>query len=65
MRTRGETDIASDHYQMIVKMKVKLKKYCGTTETALQSFNTAHIRYADNVNGIVISINDRFQELIN
>lgn len=50
---------------MIVKMKVKLKKYCGTTETALQSFNTAHIRYADNVNGIVISINDRFQELIN
>ncbi|VDP56065.1 unnamed protein product [Schistosoma margrebowiei] len=44
-------------------MKVRLKKYCTTGETALQRFNIAFLRDTDKLNEFKIGLNSRFQAL--
>ncbi|VDP80957.1 unnamed protein product [Schistosoma mattheei] len=63
MRTKRETDIASDCHLVGAKMKLKLKKYWTTGQTALQRFDTAFYRDTDKLNGFKIALDNTFQGL--
>ncbi|VDP19294.1 unnamed protein product [Schistosoma margrebowiei] len=63
VRTGRRADIASDHYLVVANLKLKLKKYWTTGQTALQRFNTAFLRDANKINEFKISLNNRFQAL--
>ncbi|VDP53726.1 unnamed protein product [Schistosoma margrebowiei] len=61
VRTRRGADIASDHHQVVVTIKLKLKKNWTTGQTALPRFNTAFLRDTDRLIEFKIALNNRFQ----
>ncbi|VDO59044.1 unnamed protein product [Schistosoma margrebowiei] len=63
VRTRRESDIASDHHLVMTNLKLKLNKNWTTGQTALQRFNTAFLRDTDKLNEFKIALNNRFQAL--
>ncbi|VDP37737.1 unnamed protein product [Schistosoma curassoni] len=63
VRTRRGADIASGHHLVVAKMKLELKNYWTTGETALQRFNTASLRDASKINQVKIALNNRYQAL--
>ncbi|VDO61954.1 unnamed protein product [Schistosoma curassoni] len=63
VRTRRGADIASNHYLVVEKMKLKLKKHRTTGETTTQGLNTVFIRDTDKLNKFKITLNSRFQAL--
>ncbi|VDO96552.1 unnamed protein product, partial [Schistosoma curassoni] len=54
-------DIASDHHLSVANLKLKLKKYWTSEQTALQRFNTAFLRDTEKLNEFKIALNNRFQ----
>ncbi|VDO56329.1 unnamed protein product [Schistosoma margrebowiei] len=48
---------------MIAMLKLNLKKYLTTGQSALQRFNTAFLPHTKKLNEFKISLNDRFQAL--
>ncbi|VDP02859.1 unnamed protein product [Schistosoma mattheei] len=68
VRTQGGADIASDHYPVVTKIKLKPKKHWTIGETAFQTFNTAFLRDTEKLNEIEITLNNRsraLQDLLN
>ncbi|VDP48977.1 unnamed protein product [Schistosoma mattheei] len=63
VRTRRGADIASDHYLVMAKVKLKPKKHWLTEETELQRFNTTFLRDTDKLNEFKITFNNWFQVL--
>ncbi|VDP56594.1 unnamed protein product [Schistosoma curassoni] len=48
---------------MIAMLKLNLKKYWTTGQSALQRFNTAFLPHTNKLNEFKISLNNRFQAL--
>ncbi|VDO61454.1 unnamed protein product [Schistosoma margrebowiei] len=61
LRTKRLADIASNHHLLVVKMKLKLKKYWTTGRAISQKFNTAFLRDTDKLNKFKIVLSNRFQ----
>ncbi|VDO92756.1 unnamed protein product [Schistosoma mattheei] len=62
-KIRRIADIASDHHLVVANLKLKIKKYWISGQTALQRFNTAFLRGTDKLNEFKIALNNRFQAL--
>ncbi|VDP78732.1 unnamed protein product [Schistosoma mattheei] len=63
VRTRRGAGIALNHYLVVEKMRLKLKKHRTTGETTTQGLNTVIIRNNDKLNEFKITLNNRFQAL--
>ncbi|VDP82409.1 unnamed protein product [Schistosoma mattheei] len=61
VRTRRGADIASDHHLVVANLKLKLKMYWTTGQTALQRLNTAFLRDTDRLSEFKRALNNRFQ----
>ncbi|VDP48525.1 unnamed protein product, partial [Schistosoma curassoni] len=68
VRTKRGVDIASDHHLLVVKMKLKLKKYWTMGRTISQKFNTAFLQDTDKLNKFKIVLSNKihaFHDLLN
>ncbi|VDP58523.1 unnamed protein product [Schistosoma margrebowiei] len=63
VRNKRGADIAPDHYLLVVKMTVKLKKHWTMGWTISQKFNTAFLQDADKLNKFKIVLSNRFQAI--
>ncbi|VDP68638.1 unnamed protein product [Schistosoma mattheei] len=61
LRTKRESDIASDHHLLVAKMKLKLKKHQTMGRTTSQKFNTAFLQDTDKLNKFKIVLSNKFQ----
>ncbi|VDP88925.1 unnamed protein product [Schistosoma mattheei] len=62
--TRRGADITSDHHLVVANLKLKLKNNWKTGQTSLKKYNTAFLRDTDKVNEFKLTLNDRFQALL-
>ncbi|VDP70518.1 unnamed protein product [Schistosoma mattheei] len=61
VRTKRGGDIASDHYLLIAKMKLKLKKHRTMGRTISQKFNTVFLQDTNELNKFKIVLSNKFQ----
>ncbi|VDP21959.1 unnamed protein product [Schistosoma margrebowiei] len=61
VRTKRGADIASDHYLMVDKMKLKLKKHWTMGWTISQKFNTAFLQDTNKLNKLKLALSNKFQ----
>ncbi|VDP48354.1 unnamed protein product [Schistosoma curassoni] len=63
MRTKRGADMASDHYLVVAKTKLNLKRHRITGETAFQRFNATFLRGTEKLNEFKITLNNRLLSL--
>ncbi|VDP54878.1 unnamed protein product [Schistosoma margrebowiei] len=61
VRTKRGADIASDHYLLVAKMKLKLKKHWTMGRTISQNFNTAFLQDTNKLNKFKLALSNKFQ----
>ncbi|VDO97207.1 unnamed protein product [Schistosoma margrebowiei] len=61
VRTNRGADIASDHYLLVAKIKLKPKKHWTMGREISRSFNTAFLRDTNKLNKFKIVLSNKFQ----